>query len=253
MTESTDRVGAPSDAPTVEELLRERISSAIGGWRGALDAALPTLGFVIAWTATADLRGSVIVAGAAVVALAVVRQWRGQTQRFVIGAAVAVAIAAFFALRSGRAQDAFLPGMLTTAAVGLLYLVSNAIRWPVFGFVMALGDPEIVEASQRLRDGRGAAAGERNDQVEHDEQAVLDALTAWRADAGIVRVAARLGWVMFTLQAVKLAVQVPLYLTDNVTALGVSKVVLGWPAYLVVVLVIGLILARGNTPLAPRS
>jgi len=48
---------------------------------------------------------------------------------------------------------------------------------------------------------------------------------------------------------VRLAVMVPLYLTGQVAALGVAKIVLGWPAYLLAVLVIGLLLLRGHTPL----
>ena len=51
------------------------------------------------------------------------------------------------------------------------------------------------------------------------------------------------------LDVVRLAVMVPLYLTGQVTALGAAKIVLGWPAYLLAVLVIGLLLLRGRTPL----
>ena len=42
---------------------------------------------------------------------------------------------------------------------------------------------------------------------------------------------------------------VPLYLGGQVAALGVAKIALGWPAYLLAVLVIGLLLLKGSTPL----
>ena len=37
----------------------------------------------------------------------------------------------------------------------------------------------------------------------------------------------------------------------KLTALGVAKVVLGWPAYLVAITAMGAILMRGRTPIDP--
>jgi hypothetical protein len=44
---------------------------------------------------------------------------------------------------------------------------------------------------------------------------------------------------------------VPLYLAEQVAALGVAKVVLGWPAYLLAITAMGAILVRGHTPIDP--
>jgi hypothetical protein len=41
----------------------------------------------------------------------------------------------------------------------------------------------------------------------------------------------------------------PLYLAGQVGWLGVTKVALGWPLYLVAVAVMGAVLLRGRTPL----
>ena len=41
----------------------------------------------------------------------------------------------------------------------------------------------------------------------------------------------------------------PLYWAGQVAALGVAKIVLGWPLYLLGLAVIGLILVRGHTPI----
>jgi len=46
-------------------------------------------------------------------------------------------------------------------------------------------------------------------------------------------------------------VMYPLYLGGQVALLGVAKIALGWPAYLCAVAIMGMILVRGNTPLAP--
>ncbi len=254
--QARDRV-APPTFVTVEELLRARLSGAIGGWRGALESALPTIAFVIVWTTRQDVRTAVIAAAVALVALAGLRLARRETLRFLGYAAVGVAVAAFFALRSGRAEDAFLPGMIQTAVFGLAMLVANLIRWPLFGFLIAAGDPELAAASGRLKEGgrKGAPRDEETlAQAAADEAAVKEAFTGWRRHRGIVSVASRLGWVIVALDAIRLLIMVPLYLGGQVAALGVAKIGLGWPAYLLAVVVMGLLLLRGHTPLdAPRS
>ena len=50
---------------------------------------------------------------------------------------------------------------------------------------------------------------------------------------------------------VRVAVMLPLYLAGEVAWLGVSKIALGWPAYLVAVLVMGMMLAAGHTAQTP--
>ncbi|MEO5743939.1 MAG: DUF3159 domain-containing protein, partial [Terracoccus sp.] len=110
-----ERTGSEADLrryATVEELLREKLSEAIGGWRGAAESAVPTLAFALAWARTSNLRTSLVVAAACVVVLLLVSLAQRQSARFIAYAAAGVGISAFFALRSGRAEDAFLPGML---------------------------------------------------------------------------------------------------------------------------------------------
>lgn len=209
---------------TVEELLRDKLSEAIGGWRGAVESAVPTLGFALTWSATQDLRLALVVAGVAVVAFLLVRLAQRQDPRFIAYAAVGVGISAFFALRSGRAEDAFLPGMLQNAGLLVLLLVTNLIRWPLFGFVVGVAEPE----------------------------AFAEDPSWWRRHRGIVTVATRLAWVLIALNVVRLAIMVPLYLAEQVAALGVAKVVLGWPAYLLAITAMGAILVRGRTPIDPN-
>ena len=47
--------------------------------------------------------------------------------------------------------------------------------------------------------------------------------------------------------AVRVAVMLPLYLAGEVAWLGVAKVALGWPAYLLAIVVMGMLLATGRT------
>ncbi|GMA19503.1 DUF3159 domain-containing protein [Arsenicicoccus piscis] len=64
----------------------------------------------------------------------------------------------------------------------------------------------------------------------------------------MVRVCNRLTLVLVGLFAVRLLVAVPLYLAGQVAALGIAKIVLGWPLYLAAVGLMGAILVRGRTP-----
>lgn len=208
---------------TVEDLLRDKLSEALGGWRGAVESAVPTLAFALVWARTQDLRTSLVVAGVLVAVLLAVRLVQRQDFRFIAYAAGGVAISAFFALRSGRAEDAFLPGMLQNGALLVLLLLTNLTRWPLFGFVVGVAEPE----------------------------AFAEDPTWWRRHPGIVTVAARLAWVLIALNVVRLAIMVPLYLAEQVAALGVAKVVLGWPAYLLAITAMGAILVRGRTPIDP--
>jgi len=215
---------AVEDAHTVETLIRERLSSALGGARGSFETALPTVAFVVAWVWTQDVIIAVGASVAIVLTLLVVRLVMHQTPRYVLSAVFATAIAAFFALRSGKAEAAFLPGILMSAGWGVATLISVLVRWPVVGFMVAAGDPKMAEDP-----------------------------TAWRRDRGLVAVCQRLTMVLVVLYAVRVVVMFPLYLAGQVALLGVAKVALGWPAYLCALAVMGMILVRGKTPLSPSE
>lgn len=207
---------------TVEQLIRHRLSAALGGLRGSIETAVPTVGFVVVWTWRHDLHLALIVAGALAVVAAVLRVIQRKSLQFVLSGLFAVAVAAFFALRSGRAQDAFLPGILWSAAYGLGVLVSIVTRWPVLGFLVGSADPRSKEDP-----------------------------FAWHRDPQIVRVCQRLTWVLFAILVIRVAIMLPLYAAGNVALLGVAKVVLGWPLWAGAIAVMGAMLVRGRTPYLP--
>jgi hypothetical protein len=215
---------AHADAHTVESLIRERLSFALGGARGSFETALPTAAFVLAWVWRHDVKLAVTASAAILLILLTLRLATRQTPRYVLSAFFATAVAAFFALRSGKAEAAFLPGILTSAAYGLASLVSVVARWPIVGFMVAAGDPKMAQDP-----------------------------TAWRRDRGLVAVCQRLTMVLVLLYGVRVVVMFPLYLAGQVTWLGVAKIALGWPAYLGALAIMGMILIRGKTPLTPLT
>lgn len=207
----------PAGATTVEEVVRHRLAEGVGGLRGSIEAALPTLAFVVVWSATKDVRASLGAAAVCVLVALALRVAQHQTPRFALSSLAALAIAAFFALRSGRAQDAFLPGILYSCALLVVSTLSVVTRWPMVGFIVGATHPE-------------------------------DPL-AWRSHSGVVRLCQRLTLVLAALYAVRAVVMVPLYLADQVTWLAITKLVLGWPLYLLAVAAMGALLLKGHTPL----
>ena len=114
MTETRTPVGAE----TVEQVVRAQLSKALGGRRGMLEAAVPTLAFTVLFVGTKDLRLAVAVSVAVAVALLVVRLVHRSTVQFVMNSLVGIGIGALFAWRAARgggdANDQalayFLPG-----------------------------------------------------------------------------------------------------------------------------------------------
>jgi hypothetical protein len=205
---------------TVEEAVRAQLAKALGGARGVMEAAVPTIGFTVSWIVTKELKLSLgIGAGLAIVLLAV-RLVQRSTVQFVLNSIFGIAIAAFFALRSGKAADAFLPGILYNAGYAAAMLLSIVVRWPLVGFIIGsvTGDP-----------------------------------TAWRRDRDIVRLCSKLTWLLLIPCLVRVAVQYPLYLAGHVGWLGAAKVVLGWPLQVAALAAMLWLLARGRTPLKPGA
>ncbi|MFX4287460.1 DUF3159 domain-containing protein [Janibacter sp. G349] len=210
--------------PTVEALIRHRLGEAFGGLRGSLEAALPMLVFVVVWSVTKDRTLSLGSAAALTVVLAVARLAQRQTLQYVLTSIFATGLAAFFALRSGNAEDAFLPGILTSLAYLVGSLVSVLVRWPVVGLMVGVADQAAVAAGDPFR---------------------------WRRNAAAVRVCSRLTLVLVAVYVIRVGIMGPLYLAGNVAGLTIAKVALGWPLWVGAVAVMGAMLMKGHTPIDP--
>lgn len=209
-------MGTPVDARTVEEVIRHKLSEALGGKRGMAEGAIPTLGFTVTYVISSELKLALLVGAALAVVGLVIRIAQRQPVQFVVNSMVGIGIAAVFALRSGKAEDVFLPGIIYNAAYAAVMTLSVLARWPVVGLMI------------------GSVTGE---------------LTSWRQDPGIVRLCSRLTWLLVLPCAIRVAVQYPLYLAGEVGWLGASKIVLGWPLQVAALSAMALVLARGRTPL----
>src|SRR3954447_17475718 len=99
----------------------------LGGWRGMVDASLPTIAFIVA-NSVGGLTVGIWAAVASAVLVFVLRLARRESvqqgMRGLFGVAGAVGIAA----RSGEARDFFVLGILRNAAIGVVLLASLLVR-----------------------------------------------------------------------------------------------------------------------------
>ena len=211
----------PAEQPTtVEALVRARLSRALGGRRGMLESAVPTLAFTLTWISTHHLKLALGLSGAAAAVLLIVRLVQRSNVQFVVNSMIGIAIAAVFALRSGRAEDAFLPGLIYNAVYSALLLGSVAVRWPLVGFMI------------------GGVTGD---------------LTEWHRDRHLVSLCSRLTVVLAVPCVLRLLVQFPLYLAGEAGWLGVAKIALGWPLQIAALALMAWMLNRDSTPLPVRG
>lgn len=185
----------PSDGSSTQQV----VWSAIGGWRGILESIIPSLAFVVLFTIKPEplvLALGVSVGLAAV--FTIVRLLQKSPPSAAIGGLVAAGAAAALALFTGRGQDNFVPGLITNAAYGTVLLVTTLIGWSLIGVAA------------------GFLTGEA---------------TAWRQDRRKRRAFFWLGIAWSALFFARLAVQLPLYLAGEVTALGTLKLIMGLPLF----------------------
>ena len=192
-----------------------------GGVQGIAESILPGLMFLVAFTITRELTLSLIAALAAAAAFTVARLVQRRQLTQALAGIAGVGISAWLANTTGKAEDFYVLGFLTNAAYITGMVISIALRWPIagllFGFI-------------------------RNEGLE------------WRKDPARVR-AYRLGtWVIVAVLALRLLVQVPLYLLgeQGLAGLATTRLIMGAPLYILGIWVAWLI-TKPVTPASPSA
>ena len=190
-----------SDRPGLRDVAGESFpTSSLLTREMLIDSGLPTVVFVTVFAlAGRELQPALIAALVTGALLAGLRLVRRDSVQNVVAGFVAVGVAAWLANRTGQAEDFFVPGLLINVVYGLGYLISIVVRWPLLGILVGLATGE----------GMG-----------------------WRSVPYLLRAYTIASWFWVALFGLRLAVQLPLYLSESVVALGVARVAMGWPLFL---------------------
>jgi hypothetical protein len=105
--------------------------------RALLDTTVAPVAFVIVYAITSDVNTSAIVAVGIGVLIAVERLIRRRPVFNAIGGLFGTALAAFIAVRSGKAETYFVPKMLYQVALAVVFAGSALIRRPLTGYIIA--------------------------------------------------------------------------------------------------------------------
>ncbi len=136
---------SPSTRPgELREVYRRQLLASIGGWSGALIAAIPTTVFVIV-NVTTSLRPAIIAAVGSALLLCAYRLARKQSVQQAVSGLLGVVIAALIAARTGEARGYFLLGIVTSFLYAVPFAVSLAFRRPLVGVAWEFLDPTPVE------------------------------------------------------------------------------------------------------------
>jgi hypothetical protein len=183
----------PGETPTAKSLL-----AAIGGVRGIAESVLPVIAFLVIYLITRNLLVSVLVPVAISVVFLVVRAVTRSNMTSAVAGAVLLAVSAVLTLLTNNVITNFVPGMVLNAVFLVGLLVSILVRWPLIGVIVGLlyGD-----------------------------------MTGWRDEPAKRRILTLATWLWVGLFAVRLAIELPLYFTDNFTALGIARLLTSVPLY----------------------
>ena len=184
---------APGEVPTGRSLLK-----AVGGFRGLVESILPGLAFLVLYATTKNLPLSVLVPVALAVVFVVTRLLTRTPVTQAFAGIVGIAISAILALVSGRAEANFIPGIVINIVSLAVLLVSILARWPLIGVIVGF---------------------------------LTNETSQWRHQKAKRQVLYLTTWLWAGLFALRLAVEVPLYLAHEAEWLAGMKLLLGIPLY----------------------
>lgn len=189
------------------------VFSAIGGVRGVIESTAPGFLFLVVFTSTGELVPSVVAPVAVAVVILLARLIQRLPVMPAVSGGIGIALSAGLALWTGRAEDNFLGGFVINGISVAVMTVSLLVRQPLVGVatrLLASDNPQLDSSLVRR--------------------------------AGYVSTAL---WAAFF--AVRLVVQVPLYLAHATAALAATKLLMGVPLYAALVWVTWLMMRSALT------
>lgn len=221
MSDSPKRTGLSALASAAEAGEEFNILDAIGGPRGVVESMLPGFVFVVLFVVTSNLNLTIGISAALAVLQVIVRLIQRQSLMGALSGLVAVGICLVWAWQSHEARNYYMFGFITNAVYAVGLGISLIARVPALGlfieYIRALPTEHLKAWFRGWMDDRPL------------KRAYMIVTALWMG--------------LFTL---RLAVQVPLYLTDHVGWLGTARLLMGIPFWALAIWVSYLIIA---TPL----
>lgn len=195
------RAAAQAD-PEVVLTFSEQLAEQLGGVRGVLESSVPVAIFVLV-NILGPLNLALVISVAAAVGLAIYRLARHETMRNAINGLFGVAVGAFIAWKTGSSKDFYLPGIIISGVYGVAMLASVPFRRPLVGWIWSL-----LAAGGSMR---------------------------WREQPAMVRLFSWLTVLWAVTYLAKVGIQAALFLAtgdhDSGAALGIARLLLGYPPY----------------------
>ena len=178
---------------------KELLNKAIGGWRGLIDSALPSMLFIVIFVFQKNLNNALIASLALGGVLLLIRLLERKSLTQVFSGFLGLSISVFLTWRTKDASNFFLTGIVTNGIYGFFLLISVLIRKPLIGYLV------------------GSLVGDTS---------------GWLKHPLLIRAYTTVTWLWVAVFGLRLLVQIPLYLNDSIALLGSVKIFMGWPLYL---------------------
>lgn len=186
--------------------------ASVGGIQGFVEATVPGLVYVLSFAIWQDLTLSVVLVSIAMVVLTIRHFVAKRPISALIGPIVGIALAIYLARRpEGQPKDFYLTGFWTNAAYGSALLLSVLVRFPLIGVLVGF------LTNQGL---------------------------SWRKSKRKLNFFNLVTLLWVGLFGTRLAVQLPMYLADDVVALGFTRIVMGTPYFLLMIWISWLLLRK---------
>lgn len=192
-----------------------QLAQQLGGVRGLVESSIPVVVFVVVNLVSSifdwSLAVALIAATGTAVAMAGYRLARRESVRHALNGVFGILIGALVAWRTGNPKDFYLPGILLSLGYGLAMLGSVVVRRPLVGWLWS-----VVVAGGSM---------------------------SWRDEPRLVRTFGWLTMLWAGIYLAKVALSTGIYYApqlteiEKATALGVVRVALGFPPYLLLLAV----------------
>ncbi len=182
------------------------VMEAIGGWRGIVESLLPGLVFLVFFLATGRLGLTVAVSAALAMVQLMVRLVQRQSFLGALTGLLSVGICLVAAWLTRDARNYYLPGFLTNGFWIIVLGASLLARMPGIGLLVEYLRRPVVSGWRQWLD-------------------------SWRSEPDLVRAYTQATLVWIAVFALRLLVQVPLYLAGSVGFLGAARLILGLPLF----------------------